>query len=73
MEGRHPLVIVANEFGYPKLDRLAEWVRSNFERANGIIEASIITERAILFFPSAMFEVVHLEASIDISGPQPTR
>ena len=57
MEGRHPLIIVAKEFGYPKLDRLAEWVRSDFERANGVIEASIVTERAILFFPSAMFEV----------------
>jgi hypothetical protein len=57
MEARHPLLIVAKEFRYPKLDRLAAWANSNFERANGIIEASVVTERAILFFPAAMFEV----------------
>jgi hypothetical protein len=54
---RHPLLIVARELGYPKLERLAAWTNSNFEKANDLIQASVRTERAILFFPGAMFEV----------------
>jgi len=54
---RHPLLIVAKELGYPKLERLAAWTNSNVEKANDLIQASVRTERAILFFPGAMFEV----------------
>lgn len=57
MEERHPLLIVAKQLAYPKIDRLVGWAQSNFERANELIEASVLTERAILFFPAAMFEV----------------
>lgn len=57
MNDRHPLLIVAKELGYPKIDRLNAWTSQNIVRANGIIEASVKTERAILFFQGAMFEV----------------